>query len=57
MAKKKYSGKFVVRVTPETHEALASAADKKFMSLNGLINSILEPVAIKSLSKSKEKVA
>lgn len=37
-----YSGKLIIRIDPVTHEMLAGLAPKKFMSLNGLINSILD---------------
>ncbi|MBU1862644.1 MAG: type II toxin-antitoxin system HicB family antitoxin [Candidatus Omnitrophica bacterium] len=38
---KKYSGKFIVRVTPECHKRLAIEAAEAHVSLNRLINSRL----------------
>ena len=41
IANHQYSGKFVVRVTPETHKALAIAAAEHGVSLNRLASSKL----------------
>lgn len=41
IATRKYSGKFMVRVTPETHRALAIQAAEAGVSLNRLISSRL----------------
>lgn len=53
----KYSGKFVVRVSPGLHREIVEAAKKKHFSLNGFINSVLEQATKNSLKNSKEKVA
>jgi len=47
---KEYSGKLVLRIDPVLHRELAKHAGKKFMSLNGLINSILN----EEIKKSKK---
>jgi predicted HicB family RNase H-like nuclease len=39
---KSYSGKFVVRVKPELHRALVQAAEVSEMSLNALVEGVLE---------------
>lgn len=41
LADRKYSGKFVVRVPPEIHRALALAAAEEGVSLNRLVNARL----------------
>ena len=41
MADRSYSGKFVVRVPPETHRALALAAAEEGVSLNRLVTARL----------------
>ena len=41
MADRTYSGKFVVRVPPESHRALAIQAAEQGVSLNRLVNSRL----------------
>ena len=41
MADRAYSGRFVVRVPPETHRALAMKAAEEGVSLNRLINARL----------------
>ena len=41
MAERKYSGKFVVRVPPETHRALAIRAAEEGVSLNRLVSARL----------------
>ncbi|OGT70011.1 MAG: hypothetical protein A3H44_14705 [Gammaproteobacteria bacterium RIFCSPLOWO2_02_FULL_57_10] len=41
LSAKKYSGKFMVRVTPETHRMLAIEAAESGVSLNRLISSKL----------------
>ena len=42
MAERKYSGKFLVRVPPETHRRLAIEAQEEKISLNRLVSSKLE---------------
>lgn len=42
MSKKKKQVAIIVRLHPGVHKAAKSMAEKKFMSLNGLINSALE---------------
>ena len=44
LATKKYSGKFQVRVTADTHRALAIKAAEKKISLNGLVSERLAEV-------------
>ncbi len=41
LASRTYSGKFVVRVTPETHRELALQAAEEGVSLNRLVNARL----------------
>ena len=41
IAERQYSGKFVVRVTPETHRALALRAAEEGVSLNRLVSARL----------------
>ena len=43
MADRNYSGKFVVRVPPEVHRALAIEAAEEGISLNRLVNARLSP--------------
>ena len=43
IADRTYSGKFLVRVPPETHRALALAAAEEGVSLNRLISARLSP--------------
>ena len=38
MADRRYSGKFIVRVPPETHRALAIRAAEQGVSMNRLVN-------------------
>lgn len=53
MAKKSYSGKFVVRIPPELHKDLAETADRKFVSLNALVSNMLHTGAKKVSRNSK----
>lgn len=41
LADRKYSGKFVLRMPPETHRALSLAAAEEGVSLNRLVNARL----------------
>ena len=41
MADRTYSGKFIVRVLPESHRALAIQAAEQGVSLNRLVNARL----------------
>ena len=43
IADRTYSGKFLVRVPPETHRALALAAAEEGVSLNRLVSARLSP--------------
>ena len=45
IADRKYSGKFMVRVTPETHRALALRAAEENVSLNRLVSARLANTA------------
>ena len=43
IADRSYSGKFMVRVPPQTHRALALAAAEEGVSLNRLVSARLTP--------------
>ena len=43
IADRTYSGKFLVRIPPETHRALALAAAEEGVSLNRLVSARLSP--------------
>ena len=45
LATKKYSGKFQVRVTSDTHRALAIKAAERHVSLNRLVSECLASIA------------
>jgi len=42
---KPYSGRFIVRVEPELHRAIATRARVKRMSLNGWVHDVLAEAA------------
>jgi predicted RNase H-like HicB family nuclease len=46
IATKKFSGKFVTRVEPRVHRALALKAETEGKSLNGFVQEVLEEAAL-----------
>lgn len=52
MDKKKYSGKFVVRISPQDHKTLAAYSFDTGKSLNSIVKSAIEKEVKKISAKS-----
>lgn len=52
---KVYSGKLIIRFSPQTHEKVAELARKKNMSINLLLNIMIEDGIRKEINREKRK--
>ena len=52
---KVYSGKLIIRFSPLTHEKVAELARKKNMSINLLLNIMIEDGIRKEMNREKRK--
>ncbi|MDO4199015.1 MAG: toxin-antitoxin system HicB family antitoxin [Erysipelotrichaceae bacterium] len=54
---KTYSGKLILRFTPENHEKVAELARKKSMSINLLLNIMIEDGLRKEYNREKRRAS